>query len=180
MKKSIFTRRLLINTLFFIATTAGFQLIHTNGFFTPTATVTHIIDSHLMPEKSDASITDWSRRLFDHDYVKLASVQYNRALYMRSFFILDLFYPFIYCAFFLSLAAYWKGTGFYRSFGAAMIICAFCDLGENLSFAWYLYHPQGSANVAVANFTTIKSVLFSLGGLTAVIAFIAAIIHRRK
>ncbi|NML23314.1 hypothetical protein HHL16_20715 [Pseudoflavitalea sp. G-6-1-2] len=180
MKKSIFTRRLLINTLFFIAATAGFQLIHKNGFFTPTETVTHIIDSHLMPEKNDASFSDWSRRLFDADYVRLASAQYDRSLYMRSFFLLDLFYPFIYCAFFLGLAAYWKGTGFYRTLGAAMIICVACDLGENISFAWYLWHPQGNVNVAVANFTTIKSVLFSLGGLSALIAFLAAIIHRRK
>ncbi|WP_157986684.1 hypothetical protein [Chitinophaga alhagiae] len=177
MKPPLLSPKLIIFTVLFIVWVLLFEWIKPYGYFHAGDTVTHIIDSHLQPDSSIHSLAEYGGRFFDHGYVQAAAPRYDPGKYLRSFYIVDFFFPFIYLNFFLALAGYWKGTAFYRVYRAAMIFCALFDLLENTSFAYYLFHQDGGMHQLVAIFTTLKSVLFGFGFVLAVGAFGAACIH---
>ncbi|UYQ95470.1 hypothetical protein MKQ68_10200 [Chitinophaga horti] len=163
--------------MLFFTWTQLFEWIKSTNFFTPNGRVTHIIDTHLMPDTSIHSWPEYTDRFFDGPYVREAAAHYSPDQYLRSFYLVDFIFPIIYLSLLLTLTGYWKGTVFYRLFRAAMIACALFDLLENTSFAYYLFHQDGNLYHYVAIFTTLKSVLFGPGMLTAVIAFGAACVH---
>lgn len=180
MKHLLITPRLPVLAFLFAAAVLSFPLIKKCGYFEPTAAAPHIIDSHLQPDGTDSSFAQYSQRFFDHAYVKEAAKHYSPRKYMNSYYLLDFFFPLIYGGFFIALTNYWKGSTFYRTFRSLMIVTMLLDLSENTSFAWYLFHQEGNTQVLVAIFTTLKSVLFISGMLTAVFAFGAACVSRLK
>jgi hypothetical protein len=151
-----------------------FAYIERFHFFDGSETITHIIDVHLIPDRSMSSLSDFGKRFFDHRYVKAAAALYKPDIYMRSFYLVDFFFPFAYGFLFLALFAYWRGTNYFRVFRAAVFACVAFDLSENSFFAYYLFHPRGNANVLVAFCTTVKSILFITCALVAIFGFIAA------
>jgi hypothetical protein len=176
--------RLFISVLLFVTGSLLFGRIKSCRYFEPPAKgsrVTHIIDSHVMPDGSITSLKEYGSRFFDQEYVKEAANYYHPHRYMSSYFILDFFYPFTYSFLFLTLATYWKRSGFHQALVAVIIACAVFDWLENSSFAWYLFHQEGGVNKWVAAFTTIKSILFFVCLLFSIVTlFVLAINIFRK
>jgi hypothetical protein len=164
---SISLPKLLIAILLFIAANRLFQFINPQ-IFDKKGRVTHIIDSHLTPEKGvDTSFNAYGQRFFDAAYVKEAAQVYKPGVYMRSFFMLDLIFPFIYGFLFLSLFGAWKNTPFYKTVRWLVFACIVFDLLENGSFAYFLYHQGSAVNRFTAVCTTVKSIFFILCALLA-------------
>jgi hypothetical protein len=178
MKQSPFSPKLLVFAVLFFGWTQLFVFVANKGdYIHKDAVVTHIIDSHLIPDSSVHNLHDVGKRFFDANYVYEAAKRYQPQHYLRSFYIVDFFFPFIYAIFFLALAAYWKGTLFYKIFSAGIVVCMLLDLSENTTFLYYLFHQEGRLYHYVAIFTTLKSVLFFLGMLTAAGAFLWSVVH---
>ena len=174
MKSRLITPKLITTAILFFTAVFIFEQIETS-YFRPAHPVNHIIDSHLMPDCGDSTFNIYRERFFDQAYVREAAKLYEPPAYMRSFFILDFFFPFIYSAFFLAMATYWKGTNFYRILKPLVVTCALFDLSENASFAYFLYHQDGNMNIVVSVFTTLKSILFFLGMIISLFAFVASL-----
>ncbi|MBD0332732.1 MAG: hypothetical protein ICV66_08755 [Chitinophagaceae bacterium] len=164
--------RLITSLLLFVVGILLFSQIKSCRYFEPTPTATHIIDTHLMPDGKDTSFKMYSRRFFDHGYVQEAAKTYSPRRYMRSFFVLDFVFPFIYAFLFITWVTYWKCPHFYNTFKIAVIACVAFDLLENATFAYYLFRRSEHIDVLVAVFTTLKSILFILCLLFSLLTFV--------
>jgi hypothetical protein len=173
-------QKLLIGTFLFALGVLLFSRIKRVGYFTPTPAVSHIIDVHLQPDGTDTSLAEYLHRFFDAGYVREAAKRYVPSKYLRSFFMVDLFFPIAYGFFFLSLAAYWQKAGFCRVLKIAVGFCVAFDLLENSSFAFFLFHQQTNAAPVVALFTTLKSILFVTLFATSILAFVIAVFKTLK
>lgn len=179
MTMPISVYRLLIAVLLFIAGSWMFSRIDSCHYITRTKEVPHIIDSHLAWNGAK-DWQEWSTRFFDSAYVRKAAKAYNPSRYMRCYYILDFCYPFIYGFLFLTLVSGFRQSRFYRIMRVIIMACCIFDLSENTSFAWFLFHQQGTANGVVAFCTTIKSILFFLCIVVAALSFLVWTIKRIK
>ena len=169
---SISFPKLLIGVILFMAAYLLFEYIQPR-YFRPSGAVSHIIDSHLMPEKNrDTSCKAYGARFFDASYVRDALGAYDRKGYLKNFFPLDLVFPFVYGFLFLTLVSGWKKARFYRLMIVIVAACMFFDISENFSFAWFLFHPDTGLNELVAICTTVKSILFFLSFVFSISGFI--------
>jgi hypothetical protein len=176
---TISASRLVTAIILFIAGTMMFGRIKNSGY-ADCRTLPHIIDAHLMPDSSTKTWETYSKRFFDSAYVREAAKSYKPRRYISTYYILDFFYPIIYCFLFLTLVSGFKGSGFYRVFSIVIIACGIFDLSENTSFAYFLFHQSGNANSFVAFFTTVKSILFSICILVSIPGFLIWAIKRSQ
>jgi hypothetical protein len=180
MTTAISPLRLMSSILLFIVGSLMFGWIDGCGFIHRSAEVPHIIDVHLIPDSSIKTLQSYSKRFFDSAYVRRAATAYNPSRYVSSYYLVDFFYPFIYCFLFLSLISGFKNTRFHKMMAVLILTCGLFDLSENTSFAYFLFHQSGHVNRVVAFCTTIKAILFSLCIVLSVLAFLIWIIRRLK
>lgn len=153
--------RLVISLLLFGWAVYAFSQV-TPLVFNPGRGGDHIIDIHLQE--------CWTC-FFDSGYVRQAAAQYNVERYPIYYF-LDLIFPFIYSAAFFFLACGLKNKQVFSIYTGSLIACLLFDISENTSF--WIYLSGGIEGWAwwVAVFTTLKSVLFLLNLLFALVAFL--------
>ncbi|MFT3912378.1 MAG: hypothetical protein QM737_23325 [Ferruginibacter sp.] len=120
-------------------------------YFLGLCKITHPIDEHVFR----------TLHFFDTDYViKAKSCGYNHPRYFVSYFIVDMIFPLIYSAFFLSIIDVFKKTPLYKFFFILIIAGCLFDYMENGSIAVFLCMRGDGLAATVTFFTMIKSILF--------------------
>ncbi len=141
----------------------------------------HAVDAHAMKTGC----------FFDTAFVIKAKERgYNHARFFKSWFLLDCIFPLVYSLLFLSCAALYRSNKHdaasmrrhrrvYRVSVCMIIACACFDYCENFSFAIFLLSASNTWAMPVAVFTAIKSILFSVNIIVAIVYVCWALSHKK-
>ena len=128
-----------------------------------------ITDLNKTPYVIDTDVFErWA--ILNTDYIETAKGTYNRKFYMQIYLPLDMVFPIVYSLLFGSIA-YLVITipKLYKWIGYLIIAGAIADYAENLMFTWLLYNSSNAFALTVAICSAIKTGLFIINGLTAII-----------
>ncbi len=161
-------------TLHYFAITLLFVLLFysLDGFyFLGMCKMSHPIDEHVFR----------TLHFFDTDYaIKAKNCGYNHARYFISYFIVDLIFPLIYTAFFLSIIDIFKKKPLHKFLFILIIAGCLFDYMENGSVAVFLCMRNDGLAATVTFFTTIKSILFFINGIVGLGCLIWEYVKHRK
>jgi hypothetical protein len=114
-----------------------------------------------------------TRRPSTAEFVMFAAANcYKVRGYFLSFFPVDLLFIVVYTWLFFALRSLLTSQSLIAILGASIIIGALADLGEDFSFAGYLLWKQPPLASATAMFTTVKTVVYILNLLWALVVLL--------